>query len=76
MGVKIMTITLNEKDFSCSTCGHFETEGERRCRAVSKIEMNPQEPAGSELFTVIGAAFENSQWCSHWKRMGSLNNPA
>ena len=70
-----MTITLNEKDFSCSNCGHLDTEGTMQCRAVSKVEMNPQLPIGSEWFTTISAGYEENQWCSHWKRVGSLNNP-
>lgn len=70
-----MTITLNEKDFSCSNCGHYDTTTPQ-CRGVTKNEMNPQLAIGDEYFTLIPSGYETSQWCSRWKRVGSLNNPA
>ena len=70
-----MAVTDSEKDYSCSTCGHYES-GNHQCRAKSPAEQNPQMTPGTEEFTMIDTGHEAYRWCGEWKRMGSLNNPS
>ena len=70
-----MAVTDSEKDYSCSTCGHFEV-GNNQCRSKSPAEQNPQMTPGTEEFTLIDVGDELFRWCGEWKRMGSLNNPS
>ena len=69
-----MAVTDSEKDYSCSTCGHYEPTGQH-CQAMSKADMNPQMSAGIAAFTFIATADSLFRWCGKWKRIGSLNNP-
>lgn len=69
-----MSVTDSEKDFSCSTCGHYAPT-EQQCRGMSKADMNPQMASGSARFTLITTANSLFRWCGKWKRIGSLNNP-